>query len=137
MSELRTRQADHDAAALAERARRDHYVEALEQRTSVEVDRARQEARTAKQEVSTQAVKHERALAGLRQEREEAVGALAAVRTDAIAHKARADVLERQQAQLSELAETVRGAIKGVKAPMERRAPKNSSTRRRRKGTSA
>ncbi len=78
--------------------------------------------------------KHERAVAGLRQERDDAVAALVAVKADAIAHKARADILERQQTQLSELAETVRGAIKGVKAPPERRVPKEPSMRRSRNG---
>ncbi|WP_440222785.1 DNA-binding protein [Dokdonella sp. MW10] len=136
VSELRSRQADQEAAAMAERARHDQYVEALEKRTSVEVDRARQEARTAKQEVSALVGKHERADAGLRQERDDAVAALAAVRAEAIAYKARADILERQQAQLSELAETVRGAIKSAKTPTQRHPPKDLSPRRSRKGRS-
>lgn len=131
VSELRTRQADHETAALAERARHDQYVEAIERRTSLEVDRARQEAREAKQELAALGSKHERALAVLQQERNDAISGLASAKADAIAHQARADTLERQQAQLSELAESVRGAIKGGKAPTERRASKG----RRRVGT--
>lgn len=134
VSELRTRQADHEAAALAERTRHDQYVEALEKRTSLEVDRARQEALAARQEVSELIRKHDRAVAGLRHERDDAVSALSAAKTDAIAHRTRADTLERQQAHLSDLAETVRGAIKGAKAPRELRAAKEASPRRRRKG---
>ena len=127
---LRKLHTDQESAAQAERARHDQYVEALEKRTSLEVDRARQETRTVQRVASGQMAKHERGLAALRQERDDAVTALAVIQAEATAHKARADTLERQQAQLSELAETVRGVFDSPKARKERRVPRVTSRRK-------
>jgi len=136
LTELHTRLREQGTAAAAERLLQAQYVETVENRASIEIDRARQEARAARQELGIAQKGHARQLSLAHGQRDEAITALAAAQHDAASQRARADALERQQDQLAGLAATVQDAISGVRSKQPIQTEKNSRTQRKSKQSS-
>lgn len=121
LADAHARLRDQEMVASAERERHINYIEALESRVGVEIDRARQEARAARQDLATVRKEHARQLDVAHMQRNEAISALASTQNDVAAQRARADALERQQGQLADLAATVQDALNRTRS--ERPAP--------------
>lgn len=130
MAEMHERLREQQAAFTTERDRHVEYVAALENRASVEIDRARQETRALRNEVT--AIQKEQALVLnlAHRQRDEAIAALAAAQNDAATQRARAEAIERQQIQLSDLAATVQNAINDARSQQPSATKKKEVTSR-------
>jgi chromosome segregation ATPase len=113
-----------DAAAAAERESQARHALAIEDRCHLEVDRARQETKDLRSQITA----FERDMAARERQRDDARNTLTAAQREAAGHRARAEALEQQLARLSELHKTLQSSLAKPSGP-----PPGSKPRQKKK----
>lgn len=108
---LAERLQQQEASATTEREAQALHLRATEDRAHSEIDRARQEAKDLRAQMSALARERTTSEQLLRQQREEAVATSTAAQREAAAQRARADALEQQLARLGDLPAAVQASL--------------------------
>ena len=126
-----------EATAAVERDAQAQHLRATEDRAHAEIDRARQEAKELRAQMTVLARERANGEQVLRQQHEGAVAASVAAQRDAAAQRARAEALEQQLARLGDLPAAVQASLaqaRPAKRPARTAKPSASKpkvTRRR------
>lgn len=128
---LTERLQQQETSAAADREAQALHLRATEDRAHAEIDRARQEAKELRTQLTTLARERATSEQLLRQQREEAVAATAVAQREAGLQRGRADALEQQLAKLVNLPAALEATLaqaREARAP-RRRAPKSSTAK--------
>jgi len=124
---LAERLQDREAAARTERETLAQHVRALEDRSHAEVDRVRQEAKALQRRIDALLNEHAAQQQALGQRLEESRSALTEAMRVSANRQGRADALEQQLAQLTELQAALQDALAQARKPVRKRRARQAT----------